>query len=143
MFSLSEKGLNLIKSFEGFSLVAFPDTGNVWTVGWGHIKNVKEGDKISLAQAEAFLAEDLNWAEYAVNEAVKGYPTTQSQYDAFVSLAFNIGVNAFNRSTALKIHKAGNQFGTVFGILMWYKDNKKPIKGLLIRRLKEALLYLE
>ena len=82
-------GVNLIKEFEGLRLKAYiPVKGDVPTIGWGHTKGVKMGDKITIATAEKFLAQDIAPTVAAVNQAIK-VPVTQNEFDACVSLAFN------------------------------------------------------
>lgn len=84
-------GLNLIKEFEGLRLVAYPCEAGVWTIGYGHTSGVKQGDRITEAQADAFLREDVVVAEAAVNRYYDIYHFNQNQFDALVSFAFNIG----------------------------------------------------
>lgn len=88
---ISNKGLELIKRFEGCRLVAYRDSGGVWTIGYGHTKGVTAGQNITQAQADAFLVDDCGKAEAAVNKYQSKYNFNQNQYDALVSFAFNIG----------------------------------------------------
>lgn len=88
---ISNKGLELIKKFEGCRLAAYKDFGGVWTIGYGHTKGVTAGETITQAQADAFLVEDCGKAEAAVNKYMNKYNFNQNQYDALVSFAFNIG----------------------------------------------------
>lgn len=88
---ISQTGLELIKRFEGCRLAAYKDSAGVWTIGYGHTKNVKSGQTITQAQADAFLVEDCAGAEAAVNKYMDKYGFNQNQYDALVSFAFNIG----------------------------------------------------
>lgn len=88
---ISNKGLELIKRFEGCRLAAYQDPGVVWTIGYGHTKGVKKGQTITQAQADAFLVEDCGKAEAAVNKYMSKYNFNQNQFDALVSFAFNIG----------------------------------------------------
>lgn len=112
---INEKGLTLVKEFEGCELEAYLCPANVWTIGYGHTRSVAVGQIISEAEAEALLREDFLDAEEAVNKLVK-VPMNGNQFSALVSLAFNIGVfvalgdeerSAFERSTLLKILNAG------------------------------------
>ena len=105
--NVSTAGINLICSFEGLKLKAYDDGVGVWTIGFGTtiypngIK-VKKGDTCTEAQAKAYMAHDLKKFESAVNSAVT-VSINQNQFDALVSLAYNIGKGAFEKSTLLKI----------------------------------------
>lgn len=141
---ISNKGVSLIKGFEKLELRAYPDPGTggkPWTVGWGHTKGVKPGDQITQAQAEAFLAEDLAVFELTVNSAVK-VPVTQNQFDAMVSLAFNIGGGNFAGSTLVKRFNAGDVQGAADQFPRWKNANGKEMKGLVRRRAAERELFL-
>ncbi|WP_447875874.1 lysozyme [Serratia fonticola] len=138
------KGKELIKSFESLKLKAYPDPatgGKPWTIGWGHTKGVKPGDKITQAQAEAFLSDDLAEFESAVNSAIKR-PMTQSQFDAMVSLAFNIGGANFASSTLVKKFNAGDVTGAADEFPRWNRANGKVMNGLTRRRNAERELFL-
>ena len=141
---ISNKGRDFIKGFEKLELKAYPDPGTggkPWTVGWGHTKGVKPGDQITQAQAEAFLAEDLAVFEAAVNSAIKR-PMTQAQFDAMVSLAFNIGGANFASSTLVKKFNAGDVQGAADQFPRWKNANGKEMKGLVRRRAAERELFL-
>ncbi|MFV8984079.1 lysozyme [Serratia fonticola] len=141
---ISSKGRDLIKGFEKLELKAYPDPGTggkPWTVGWGHTKGVKPGDHITLAQAEAFLAEDLSVFESAVNAAIKR-PMTQNQFDALVSLVFNIGGANFASSTLVKKFNAGDIQGAADQFPRWKNASGKEMKGLVRRRAAERELFL-
>ena len=133
---IGEAGLDLIKEFEGLRLKAYiPVKGDVPTIGWGHTKGVKMGDKITIATAEKFLAQDIAPTVAAVNQAIK-VPVTQNEFDACVSLAFNVGTTAFNKSTLVKrINQTPLEF------LRWNKFRGKPLAGLTRRRKAEMKLY--
>lgn len=141
---ISNKGRDFIKGFEKLELKAYPDPGTggkPWTIGWGHTKGVKPGDQITQAQAEAFLREDLAVFEAAVNSAIKR-PMTQSQFDAMVSLAFNIGGANFASSTLVKKFNAGDVQGAAAQFPRWKNANGKEMKGLVRRRAAERELFL-
>lgn len=141
---ISQKGIDLIKQFEGVSLKAYPDPGTggePWTIGYGHTGGVKKGDVITQAQAEDLLRKDLIKFEAGVSNALT-VETTQQQFDAMVSLAFNIGLGNFTKSTLLRKHNAkcwqcaAAQFG------VWRNAGGKVMNGLIRRRAAERELYM-
>jgi lysozyme len=142
---ISPAGISAIKRHEGLRLHAYQDSAGVWTIGHGHTGNVQPGQHISEAEAEQLLRDDLAQAEAAVNNGVR-VPVTQEQYDAMVSLAFNIGGSAFGKSTLLQklnegdIHAAANEF------LRWDKITvngaKEVLPGLTSRRRAERAMFL-
>ena len=88
---ISDNGIELIKKFEGCQLTAYRCPAGVLTIGYGHTKNVKEGQKITKKKAEQLLREDLERFETHVNSYRKKYKFNQNEFDALVSFAFNIG----------------------------------------------------
>src|SRR5690348_239791 len=103
MMKVSPEGRDLIASFEGLSLVAYLCPAGVWTIGYGHTKGVKPGDRlVSAVQADILLDEDLAAWATDVEEALGGAKTSQHELDAMVSLAYNIGVPGFKGSTVLR-----------------------------------------
>jgi lysozyme len=133
--------LNLIKHCEGERLAAYRDTGGVLTVGVGHTgKDVTPGEAITDEQAMALLQRDM--AAAATGVASVAQPCTQSQFDALVSLAFNIGVSAVAGSTLMHFHKAGDHTSAAAEFPKWIHDNGQIISGLIKRRAYEVLLYL-
>jgi lysozyme len=90
---ISEKGLALIRQFEGLRLTAYPDpaTGaQPWTIGYGHTGNVKPGQVITQEQADAFLRQDC--ARFAAGVSATAGKCTQGQFDALCSFAYNLGL---------------------------------------------------
>ena len=140
---ISAEGINLICSFEGLELKAYLDSANIWTIGYGTIirngVKVKKGDTCTIEQAKAYMASDLKSFEAAVNK-VK-VPLNQNQFDALVSLTYNIGVNAFAKSTLLKKLNAGDYKGAAAQFDVWNKVKGKVVQGLLNRRTKERKLF--
>lgn len=94
---ISAIGLNLIKQFEGCHLTAYKDPIGIPTIGYGHTKGVKLGQKITQAQADSYLKQDLATAEKAVN-ALK-YTLNQNQFDALVSFTYNCGTGNLKKLT--------------------------------------------
>ena len=139
---ISQKGLDILKEFEGLRLEAYRCPAKVWTIGFGHTgSDVHAGQKITQEQADSLLRKDLKKFETGVLDALGDAPTTESQFSAFVCLAYNIGLGAFKKSTALREHKAGNHKRAVAGIMLWIKANNKILGGLVRRRRAEAALY--
>lgn len=143
---VSPSGIDLICDFEGKRLVAYDDGVGVWTIGFGTtiypngIK-VKKGDVCTEAQAKAYMAHDLKKFELAVSNVVT-VPLSQNQFDALVSLAYNIGTNAFKNSTLVKKLNAGDIRGAANQFDVWVKAGGKRMQGLVNRRAKEKALFL-
>ncbi|RZG74806.1 lysozyme [Acinetobacter sp. WCHAc060025] len=141
---LSASGIKLIRSFESLELEAYDDGVGVWTIGFGTtIANgvkVKKGDVCTLEQAVAYMTNDLKRFEQTVNSAVT-VPLNQNQYDALVSLTYNIGQNAFNNSTLLKKLNTKDYKGAAAQFDVWNKAGGKVMKGLVNRRAVERKLF--
>lgn len=143
---MSPKGRQLLTAREGNVLTAYQDGGGVWTIGVGHTaaaglpKPVK-GMKISAIESDAILSRDLGQYERAVDEAVQ-IVLNQNEFDALVSLCFNIGIGAFRKSTLVKRLNAGNRKAAAEQFLVWNKDNGKTIRGLTTRREGERAQFL-
>ena len=134
----SIKCLNLITSFEGLRLIAYKDPVGVLTIGYGHTKNVKENQIITRQEAEALLLSDLAVFENRVMKYDNLYHWTQSEFDALVSFAFNIGsidqlTNYGDRSKAQIADK----------MLKYVKAGGVTLSGLVRRRKAERALFLE
>ena len=78
-----------VKEFEGCRLSAYQDSGGVYTIGWGHTNGVKQGDTCTQAQADQWLASDIQWAVAAVNHYAGIVP--QGVFDALVDFTYNVG----------------------------------------------------
>lgn len=139
---ISNKGIQAIKYFEGCKLKAYKDSVGIWTIGVGHIKNVTENMTITQEQAEQFLKEDLVPVEKFINGV--GMDFTQNQYDALCSFAFNLGIGSLKSSTLLKKIKANAPAEDIrYQFNRWCRAGGKVVKGLQIRREKEADMYLD
>jgi len=138
---ISEKGLNLIKQFEGLRLEAYLCSAGVPTIGYGHTRGVKLGQTITQEQADAFLSEDIHEFELAVQRLVF-VPITQNQFDALVSFVFNVGIGNLKKSTLLKKLNEGDVVGAANEFNKWVFAGGKKLKGLQRRRDKERLLFL-
>ena len=142
---VSSKGLELIKEFEGFSSVAYLCSAKKATIGYGNTfwedgTPVKIGDQISKERAETLLKHVVDNFSVAVEVDIK-IEVTQNQFDALVSLAYNIGLGAFKNSTLLRQLNRGNFVGASQEFLRWNKSNGKPLLGLTRRREREKLLF--
>ena len=141
MRTTSKDGVESIKQWEQLRLEAYlPTPRDRWTIGYGHTYGVESGDVCTEVEALAWLQDDLDWAERAVVNNVEVH-LTQNQFDALVSLTFNIGKEAFKRSTLLEVLNAGKYDEVPAQIARWNKQKGKVLRGLVRRRAHEALLW--
>jgi lysozyme len=151
---IGPRGLALVKSFETLRVDAYDDaTGRSvppdgrargqLTIGYGHTgPDVRPGALITEAEAEALLRADLAASERAVGRLIQ-VPLSQAQFDALVSLVFNIGAAAFSAST-LRRRLNAKDFTTAAGeFYRWRFDNGVELLGLARRRVAEMQLFLE
>lgn len=133
----SQAGIDLIKKFEGCRLDAYKCPAGVWTIGYGHTAGVTAGQKISSAQAEAYLCADLEKYEKKVEKYEDRYRWTQNEFDAMVSFAYNLG--SIDKLTA-----NGTRSKTVIAekILLYNKAGGKVLDWLTKRRQAERELFL-
>ena len=137
------RDVELIKESEGLRLVAYlPTPDDVWTIGYGHTKTAKPGMKITHAEAEALLLQDLAWVEAAIDMYVQ-VPLNQNQYDALASFTYNLGATALRKSTLLRLLNAGDYDGAADQLPRWNKQKGKVLNGLTKRRQKERALFLK
>lgn len=137
----SQKGIDLIKKFEGCRLEAYKCPAGIWTIGYGHTKGVQNGQKITQAQAEEFLIEDLKVYEKAVESCVK-VPLSQNQFDALVSFCYNCGSGALKTSTLLRLLNEGKYSEAGEQFLRWNKAGGRVLAGLTRRREEEREMFL-
>lgn len=154
----SKAGLDLIKSFEscakaigGGRFQAYPDpapgnNGLPVTIGWGSTRDfqgkpIKLGTIWTQEQCDRKKAEDMASFERDVCEMLGDAPTTQHQFDALVSFAYNLGSNALRNSTLMRLHKAKDFDGASRQFARWIKAGGKVMRGLARRRTAEAELY--
>lgn len=132
----SQTGINLIKEFEGCRLEAYKCPAGVWTIGYGHTYGVKSGQKITQAQAEQFLKDDLVVYEKRVDKYSQ-YNWNQNEFDAMVSFAYNLG--SIDQLTA-----KGTRSKSVIAekMLLYRKAGGKVLNGLVRRRNRERELFL-
>jgi lysozyme len=138
----SQKGIELIKEFEGFKPEAYICPAGVLTIGYGHTKGVKAGQSITERQAEQFLKEDLADAENVVMKYAGKSAINQNRFDALVSFVFNLGERNFKISTLLKIVRKTPESPCIRAEFeKWIYSNGNAMNGLLRRRKAEAELY--
>lgn len=139
---ISDICLEKLKEFEGFRSEAYLDAAGVPTVGYGHTKNVKLGDKITEYCAKEYLLQDLYETEQAVNAL--NVAKTPGQFDALVSFAFNLGIGRLTSSTLLKeIREGGSKQKITREFKRWIYAGGRPLKGLVRRREWEAKRFFE
>jgi lysozyme len=142
----TRKGIDLIKQFEGRVLKAYKCPAGVLTIGYGHTNaaggfQFNASTVITAAQALQILRADIDKFEDGVERLIKGATLSKCQFDAIVSLAFNIGLGAFGKSTLLKRIKAGNLDAVPAEFMKWNKVKGKAVAGLTRRRRAEAALW--
>ena len=145
----SPHGLAFLRQNEGRVLRVYPDSCGIPTCGVGHVvlqsDHLRLGDTITEEQSDAFELLDVVKCENAINGAVT-VPISQNQFDAMVSLAFNIGVGGFLSSTVLRDLNAGNIADEKRAFELWDKDTKNGVlvvdDALLARRDREVELFL-
>jgi lysozyme len=139
IISLGISGIALVGLLvaEGYRDTAYiPVAGDVPTIGFGTTQNVRMGDKITVPQALNRALDDVQKFEGAMKRCVK-VPLHQYEYDAYLSLTYNIGEGAFCRSTLVRKLNAGDYEGACKQILRWNNFQGRPLRGLTIRREKE------
>jgi lysozyme len=138
---IGPSGLELIKSFEGWRDTAYLCPADVLTIGYGSTgAHVKAGMTITKERGTALLRADLARFEAAVTKVII-VDVTQNQYDAMVSLAFNIGVAAFTGSSVARRVNATDFKGAQASFALWNKGGGRVLPGLVRRRAAEAKLF--
>ena len=136
----SQRGINLIKQFEGIRLAAYKCPAGVYTIGYGHTRGVTRGMKITEEEASAFLAADLRNSEKAVERYDSIYHWNQNEFDALVSFTFNCGATNLR---ALLRNGRRNRSQIAETLPLYRKAGGKVLKGLERRRAAEKALFLE
>jgi lysozyme len=146
--NVSQRGLDLLKSFEGLRLQAYDDGTGTWTIGHGLTfypdsgRKVQQGDEIDAEAAEELFAAAAGDFAADVGRLVH-VPLSQQQFDALVSLAYNIGTGALEKSTLLQKLNAGDYYGAADEFTRWNKAGGVTLSGLVKRRAAERTLFLE
>lgn len=132
----------LIKEFEGLRLQSYICPAGVWTIGYGHTRGVKPGQKITEAQAEDLLRKDLDRYQIELANLVH-VPVTQGQFIGLLSWFYNLGnTRAVRDSTLLKLLNSGDYMGAANQFPRWNKSGKVVIDGLVRRRAIEQKTFL-
>jgi lysozyme len=143
----SDSGLSILKQFEGLRLNAYKDSVGVWTIGYGHTSMAGEpfvmaGLKITNQEAENILRRDVVKYERAVESKLTRVPN-QNQFDAMVSLCYNVGGGNFAKSSVLRFFNAGQDAKAANAFLAWNKAGGRVFAGLTRRRGAEMELYMK
>lgn len=138
-------GMMLIQQLEGYRDAAYPDVAGIWTIGYGHTKDVKKGDVCTKQQALEWLSQDVSWAWISIQRLVKK-PLTQNQLGSLLSFVYNIGSDAFSNSGVLRAINYGSPCDVPMQMKKWNEitiDGKRFVsQGLINRRAKEAQLWI-
>lgn len=154
---VSDAAIKHLHDFEGFARLrpdgrveAYPDPGTggePWTIGYGSTGadpfnggRIRKGTIWTRQQAEQRFRDHLAQFEADVAAMIQR-PTTQGQFDALVSLAYNIGVEALRKSTLLRLHNAGDFGGAAEQFERWNRAGGRVMAGLTRRRAAEARMY--
>ena len=138
----NQAGLDLIKQFEGCSLVAYQDQGGVWSIGYGHTLGVKHGQTCTPEEALQYLDSDIAEISKQVTALLTNDQLNSNQFSALVCFAYNLGSGNLAKSTLLNcintyhVDEAANEFER------WVKVDGIPNEGLLRRRQAEKTLFL-
>lgn len=137
---LSPAAYQALCNFEGYRSSAYQCSAGVWTIGYGHTKGVKRGDKITKHQAMQLLEVDLQ----PIYKELQKFGLQQSQFDALTDLIFNIGLGNWAKSTIRSKVKANNKDKTIANeFRRWRYCNGKLLQGLVHRREWEVRRYYE
>ena len=142
---ISQKGLNLIKEFEGLRLEPYQCAAGKWTIGYGHTDGVDENTKpITKEQAEEYLKQDVaKFEKYVNNKNFVPQKINQNQFDALVSFAFNLGQGNLKELCTANYPPGKKTVDHIANeITLYNKVNKKYNQGLANRREKEKQLFL-
>ena len=143
---LTDECVQMIERDEGCVLHAYPDPatgGDPWTIGYGHTgPDVHPGLVITQTDAQALLEKDLEKFEDGVDGLLADEPTDDNQFSAMVSLAFNVGLGNFEKSSVLRFHNEGQYQQAADAFLLWDKAAGQVMPGLVRRRHQEREMYL-
>ena len=144
---ISQAAIDLVKKWEGFKAEAYRDPVGVWTIGYGTTAMAgvgiipHPGLTITEAEAETYLQLGLEKFARAIRPNIR-QPANDNQFGAMLSLAYNIGPTAFNRSTLLRKFNAGDVTGAAEEFKRWNMAGGQVLRGLTRRRADEKALFL-
>lgn len=142
---LNEKGLNLIKCFEGLELKAYVCPAGLWTIGYGSTfifgRRVNEDDEISEEEAEAALEDHLKHEVYPVIFSLVKVPLNQNQFNALCSFIYNVGAGLFSQSTLLRKLNRQDYTGAAREFKRWVYAGGRKLEGLVRRRAAEEYMF--
>ena len=142
MRHISEKGIELIKHFEGFSPTPYICVAGFKTIGYGHLITGNESfSQITEREGEGLLFADVNNSEKSVARLIR-VPLEDGQFDALVDFCFNLGSGRLQSSTLRSKLNRGEYEGASEEFLKWCYAGGRKLKGLLLRRLAERALFL-
>jgi lysozyme len=139
---LSAAGLIAVALFEGYRAMPYLDSVGVPTDGFGNTHQVVLGKKVTVEQALQQLEKNTLTAQEAVNRCVTTY-ISQQTFDAFVSFTYNVGGNAFCKSTMVRKFNAGDKHAACNELQRWTYAGGKKLPGLVARRERERKMCLE
>lgn len=143
---INQAGLDLVKHFEGLSLEAYRCPAGVLTIGYGHTQGVRDGERITEAEADELLARDLEYVGEHVERLMRVH-LGDNQYAALCSWAFNVGIGAVIDSTLRELLNAGDYDAVPAQLIRWTKatvgGRKVELPGLVRRRAAEVALWLQ
>ena len=141
---INDKGKDLIKQYEGLRLTAYKCPAGIWTIGYGHTLGVEKGDKITKQKAEQLFDEDIAIFSDLVRKSIN-IKLNDNQFSALVSLAYNIGIGAFRKSSTLKLVNEGRFLEASISFMKYCfaRVNGKltVLEGLAKRRKAEKELF--
>ena len=144
---INERGIEIVKRFEGISTKPYLCPANVWTVGYGATVGSDgrpidpDMEAVSEHEAEALLLRDLESSEGWVSWLIKT-ALTENQFSALTSFTFNVGAGALQRSTLIMKLNRGEVQGAADEFPKWKFANKRILAGLIRRRAAERSLFL-
>jgi lysozyme len=136
----NERGVELIKQFEGLRLTPYLCPSKIWTIGYGHTRTVFAGQSITPEQADVLLDEDLRMFERAVTRLVT-VPLNDNQFSALVCFVFNVGPGNLETSKLLRLLNRGWYEQVPVQLLRWNRANGEELGGLARRRAAEGHLW--
>ena len=142
---VDDAALELIRRFEGLRLDAYRCPAGVWTIGYGHTSAagpppVRAGQRITRHEAERLLRADAARVAQAIRPMI-ARDLSRAQFAALVSFAFNVGPQAFRRSSVLKAVNAGDFERVPRRLALWVKADGRTLSGLIRRRAAEAAVF--